>query len=65
MVRLTFYFQFQFNVPQHAYLIYSLSQHLAHKLKELQVILMNIRCGRGVESLVPTGCLQKMDRGRG
>lgn len=40
-----FYSPFQFNAPQHAYLIYSLPQHLAHKLEELQVILMNIRCG--------------------
>lgn len=62
MVLLIFYSLFQFNAPQHAYLIYSLSQHLAHKFEELQVILMNIRCGRRVESLVPTGCLQKWQR---
>lgn len=61
MVLFIFYSPFQFNAPQHAYLIYSLPQHLAHKLEELQVILMNIRCGRRVESLIPTGCLEQIE----
>ena len=55
-----------FSIPgQHAYLVHSLPQHLAHKLKELQVILMDVGCGRRVESLVPTGRLQGTRTGRG
>lgn len=53
------------DAPARAYLVHGLPQHLAHKLEELQVVLVNVGRGRGVEPLVPAGCLQGRGTERG
>lgn len=41
------------------YLIYSFPEHLPHKLKQLQMVLMDVRGGRRIQPLVSTCGLQQ------
>lgn len=42
----------------HDALVQRLTQHLTHKLKQLQVVLMEAGRGGGVQPLIPTGRLR-------
>lgn len=43
-----------------SYLIHGLAKHLPHKLKELQVVLVDVGGGRRIEPFVPASGLWDM-----
>lgn len=49
----------------HDALVHGLAQHLAHKLEELQVVLVDVGRWRRVQALVPAGRLDGTGKGRG
>lgn len=41
------------------YLVNGFSEHLSHKLKELQVVFVDVRCGWRIQPFIPTGGLHE------